>query len=688
MVFSTTTLFKGIPCPQPDACGLTNCIFSHEPVPEKPQRSADVPPASAQLTNSSHASEPPSKRQRVTYERAADKPPSKADLIRSQLSHERQFSKIAPSASGKPATPASLSRAVSPPLKTNGKALQAANNPRIIDPAGPPPSVAIAKPAALNPRLIPNDPVGHAKRSIFVKHIHGEMVRLNRQLVDCKSPPRDAALTLVENDLVRLALDEEEKLALASGNVYANVIKNRIAAFRKMTLDDWIAHLKSTDLFGKKEDTANKPIVDAPFVIETGLTPAEEVAVLPHLIIKNQTLLAKEGYIPTPPTPEQAAEAAAAVEASKNYEICDRCTSRFQVFPNRSEEGLLTSNGSCKFHPNRKIFPQRTKADTGPKEPYYPCCSQTVGSEGCTVFDHHVFKVSSPARLAAVMPFIVTPSNEDPAKDAHAEPVKAVAFDCEMGYTTLGMEMIRITAVSWPAGEDLFDVLVRPLGIVLDLNSRFSGVWPEDMANATPYQKDPSVPAPPPPTATSDSTTKKSIQIIPSPHQARNLLCSFLTPFTPLLGHAIDNDLNVVRLCHPTIIDTILLYPHPRGLPMRYGLKMLSAKFLRRAIQQGGERGHDSREDSVATGELVRVKVRDKWAVLRATGWKFDGGLLVSPKAQGGLEAGTELSEDALSSAAARKRKKRDSGEGGSLLSFLQKEGQMINHEDGKGQDT
>ena len=229
-----------------------------------------------------------------------------------------------------------------------------------------------------------------------------------------------------------------------------------------------------------------------------------------------------------------------------------------------------------------------------------------------------------------MLPFINTPKNEHPAMDKDGKTVRAVSFDCEMGYTVYGMELIRLTAVAWPSGEQLIDVLVRPLGTVIDLNSRFSGVWPEAFTNAIPYEQEKSELALLPPSKVESDLSR--LQIVSSPAKARDLLCSYITPNTPLIGHAIDNDLNAIRLCHPTIIDTVLLFPHPRGLPMRYGLKMLASRHLGKSIQTGGERGHDSLEDAQATGDLVRVKVGEKWKVMRATGWRMINGKLVAPQ--------------------------------------------------------
>jgi hypothetical protein len=76
---------------------------------------------------------------------------------------------------------------------------------------------------------------------------------------------------------------------------------------------------------------------------------------------------------------------------------------------------------------------------------------------------------------------------------------------------------------------------------------------------------------------------------------ARALLFQFLQPDTPLIAHAIENDLNTCRIIHPAIIDTVLLYSHSDGLPIRHGLKYLSKKVLGLDIQTGGDRGHDSK---------------------------------------------------------------------------------------------
>ncbi|EME49186.1 hypothetical protein DOTSEDRAFT_68053 [Dothistroma septosporum NZE10] len=670
MVFTTTNLFKGIACPKGEECDMTCCIYAHDERPNvtsaQPVRYAATHKAVVRLTHSaSDIWEPTAKRRKVTYDSQQDKPPSRADLIRDQLAAARsRSSETFPSdvlrgsktdtAQAQPLS--GVARAVSPPTKratSRNDATSVANNlgSKAIEKG-----VHSAKAETLNPRLIANDPVGHQKRSVFLKRLHDEMAKLNSKVAAAPNLDFRAVLHLSEQQLIKLALNDEERVVSHQPKVYPNVIKQRIAALMKMSVNDWIADLKPRISIEQP-----KPPNREEKRIDTGLPLEQEHLILPQLVA-DQKLLAAFGYVPQPPSVEQAAEAAAAVKASKNWEICDRCTARFQIFPDRDVQGRLSSNGPCKHHPNRKVFPPRSKTDkeTGEKQPYYPCCNEVVGAAGCTESPEHVFKTSSPARLAATMPFISTPENPSPTKDRRAKKVKAVTFDCEMGHTTQGLELIRLTAVTWPAGETLLDILVRPLGAVMDLNSRFSGVFPEHFSNAIPYDEWNASP-PPPPRRDADSP---ALPIVDSPQRARELLCSFITPTTPLIGHAIDNDLNTVRLCHPTIIDTVVLFPHPRGLPMRFGLKMLTQRHLHRAIQTGGLRGHDSLEDAIATGDLVRVKVGEKWKLLTNSGWTIVNNQLLPPAGLASIEQSTkDLVENRLQGTKRKKRASMSSNE-------------------------
>nr|POE48985.1 rna exonuclease 3 [Quercus suber] len=664
MVFTTTNLFKGIPCPAVQStghCSLTHCIFSHEEPNALAQTTTlrastpgTAPSQGIHDPRFSLTGEPAPKKRRTEIQSDVPRRSITTEqprlLVQSNGKESRPLA--APTASVvhsdlQSKTPSTLQKPVSPPprsarystVDTSITSIErrippliygSTNSGNVVKQTG-------LKRETLNPRLLANDPVGHAKRTLFLKHLHNAMVNLNQKVVHAAERRDEDGLDIQQSsilsdyELVKLSLAEEEKTAKEQGLVYANVIKNRIAAYKKMELKEWLKQRRDSLSPLKRISPEANGHVEKPVV--TGLKHAEEIKVLEMLIVQDQTSLSAYGYISSPPSAAEAKEAALAVEKSGNYELCERCTARFQVFPSRNEEGLLTGQGRCRYHPRRKINPPRTRADTGIKEPFHPCCSEPTGSTGCAENDHHVFKASAPARLAAVLPFMMTPENPGPARDKSGDIVNAVAFDCEMGYTTLGLELIRLTALSWPYGETLVDVLVRPLGIVLDLNSRFSGVFPEHFLSALPYSSWVESVKAHPGSSPSKITEPHvpALPIVDNPQAARALLCSFLTPQTPLIGHAIENDLNAVRLCHPSIVDTILLFPHRRGLPMRLGLRALAEQHLGRAIQQSSKHGHDSSEDAKATADLVRVAIRERWKVMSAQGWSFEGEELIPP---------------------------------------------------------
>ncbi|WPH02362.1 Hypothetical protein R9X50_00522500 [Acrodontium crateriforme] len=625
-MFTPLNLHKGIACPKADQCRATSCIFSHDPLPSGQSSDCPISVRANECDRSRYEfAGPPSASNGmpISTKRKIDEPSTgtikKQKTSASAPLAQAKDDKIERASRSQLALePNTLKRLVSPPL-TKVSPKPTARKPRRPE-------------EKLNPRLVVNDPVGHAGRTKILKLLHDAMVNLNAKAKPFvgKKHPKIGAVILpnhvpTDSDLIHMALDEEEKVALNSGNVYNNVVRNRLRVLLKMDEGDFIQYYKSTPTYKSKTDDVESTDTRKEINLEMALKAKGQQTVALEFVEKNQETLTNYGYIATPPTLLQVEKSTIALGFAGNFEECDRCATKFQVFPDRDHKDM-TTKGPCKYHPKRKIYPQRDKktahlSNSGIMNAHYPCCEMEEGSEGCTITQSHVFKSNEPGRLELVMPFLITPENSDPKRDAEGHVVGAIVFDCEMGYTTLGMELIRLTAISWPEGHKLIDTLVTPLGKVLDYNTRFSGVREEQYTGSIhPRELERRRMA-------GDIIPPDMLPVVKSPYEARELLCSYLRPETPLIGHGIENDLIAVRLCHPTIIDTILIYRHPKGLPYRISLKALAAQHLKQHIQMGGDSGHDSFEDAKATGDLLLLRVKQKWEQIERVGRGILGGV-------------------------------------------------------------
>ncbi|GAA5998067.1 RNA exonuclease [Rhodotorula paludigena] len=175
---------------------------------------------------------------------------------------------------------------------------------------------------------------------------------------------------------------------------------------------------------------------------------------------------------------------------------------------------------------------------------------------------------------------------EAPYQPEREGPKRVLGLDCEMCLTEDGSELTRLSVVDL-AGKRIYDKLVKPDKPILDYLTRFSGMTEEKLESVTTRLED-----------------------------VQRDLTQLLDYNTILVGHSLECDLKVLKLIHSRVIDTSVIYQHPRGPPFKASLKWLAQKWLKKEIQnhvaneaEGQAGGHDSEEDARTAVELVKLKM-------------------------------------------------------------------------------
>lgn len=175
------------------------------------------------------------------------------------------------------------------------------------------------------------------------------------------------------------------------------------------------------------------------------------------------------------------------------------------------------------------------------------------------------------------------------------------AIDCEMCITVDNMsELTRISIVDEEM-RVVYNELVKPPNPITNYLTRYSGITKDMMKNVT--------------------TTLEDVQHFMRKNLPRDAI---------FCGHSLNSDLTALKLFHPYVIDTSVIYSRSGVRSQKPRLKTLAYELLGKEIQTSDAIGHDSLEDAVTAMELVKLKLvngtlfGDPVAYELAQGIKFD----------------------------------------------------------------
>lgn len=153
------------------------------------------------------------------------------------------------------------------------------------------------------------------------------------------------------------------------------------------------------------------------------------------------------------------------------------------------------------------------------------------------------------------------------------------ALDCEMCLSDNGLVLTRASIVDFDC-KVLYDKLVKPDVPIIDYLTKYSGITKEKLEPVT--------------------TTLKDVQ---------EDILKIISSDDVLIGHSLQSDLNVLKLRHPKVVDTALIFDHKAGPPFKPALRYLASEYLHTTIQNTDVLGHNSIEDARTCMELTKLKI-------------------------------------------------------------------------------
>ncbi|KAL0108513.1 hypothetical protein PUN28_015210 [Cardiocondyla obscurior] len=152
-------------------------------------------------------------------------------------------------------------------------------------------------------------------------------------------------------------------------------------------------------------------------------------------------------------------------------------------------------------------------------------------------------------------------------------------LDCEMCLTTSGnLELTRISIVD-ESMNVIYDTLVKPENPITNYLTRYSGITESMLQDVT-----------------------------VTLHDVQQKLRTLLPSDAILVGQSLNSDLHTLKMMHPYIIDTSVIFNLTGDRYRKTKLQILAREFLGEIIQDNKD-GHCSTEDSKASMKLVKLKL-------------------------------------------------------------------------------
>lgn len=222
-------------------------------------------------------------------------------------------------------------------------------------------------------------------------------------------------------------------------------------------------------------------------------------------------------------------------------------------------------NKPCRFHPGKATLENSR---------IFKCCQKQ--GKGCTSKPSHNYRQAHDAdKLRAF--------TGSPAVSPQNPKLRAVALDCEMVQIGIQNELIQLCAVDFLSGDVIINKLARPSGKVRRWHSNIHGITSAHVEAAI-----------------------SQGQALSGWKEAREELWKFIDKDTILVGHALYNDLGVLRIVHNRVVDSAILASGAVGQQNpQWGLETLCKELAGLKIRKNDRKTHDCLEDVMATREVV-----------------------------------------------------------------------------------